>query len=338
MNRNRYKISVLSALCLVLVSCGGTDRNSGDASVFGGNIVETGTLEAIRTTSFTLPRMQYSFGTLRIVKMVEHGAVVHPGDSLIQLDLSGVNQYIMDRQTNLENAEAAVEMMMVNNDNKIKSLETSLRNERASFALKQIEVDATSFESERTRQIKQLEFEQAKINIAQFERRIELTRIMNENDMKIQRIRLEQIEKDIRNANLTKSEYSIITQVYGVFQVGPNYRSMTYPYQPLKVGDEVYQGQPLGNVPELEYMKVITFINENDFLKIHEGQKVAVRLDATPNIVFDGEITHIGKLCHLREYGTGSRQKVFDVEVNILKSDERLKPGMTVSCEFLAGS
>ena len=26
---------------------------------------------------------------------------------------------------------------------------------------------------------------------------------------------------------------------------------------------------------------------------------------------------------------------VFDVEVEILKPDERLKPGMTVSCEFL---
>jgi HlyD family secretion protein len=30
-----------------------------------------------------------------------------------------------------------------------------------------------------------------------------------------------------------------------------------------------------------------------------------------------------------------SRQKVFDVEVNVLKSDARLKPGMTVSCEFI---
>jgi len=46
-----------------------------------------------------------------------------------------------------------------------------------------------------------------------------------------------------------------------------------------------------------------------------------------------GEVTYIEKLCHLKN--PKSRQKVFEVEVKILKPDERLKPGMTVSCEFI---
>ena len=58
-----------------------------------------------------------------------------------------------------------------------------------------------------------------------------------------------------------------------------------------------------------------------------------VRLDALPKVAFDGKVTYIGKLCRQKE--RNSRQKVFDVEVEILKPDERLKPGMTVSCEFL---
>ncbi len=269
---------------------------------------------------------------MRIVGLIEHGSMVRAGDSLMQLDASGLNRAILDLEARLENEMAAMEKLIVSNDNRIIALESSIRNEQASFDLKQIQMAATVFESERTQRIRELEFEQAKINLAMNRRRLELARIMNESDMKIQNIKLQQIEKDIKNANSEKSEYTIRTQVSGVFQVGPNYRN--YPL-PLKMGDEVYQGQPLGNVPELEYMKVSTYINENDFLKIREGQKVAVRLDATPNIVFDGEITYIGKLCLPREYG--SRQKVFDVVVNILKPDERLKPGMTVSCEFLAG-
>jgi hypothetical protein len=78
---------------------------------------------------------------------------------------------------------------------------------------------------------------------------------------------------------------------------------------------------------------VTTFINENDFLKIYIGQDVCVSLDALPNVIFDGRVSSIGKLCYVKE--RGSRQKVFDVEVAILKSDQRLKPGMTVSCEYL---
>jgi hypothetical protein len=104
--------------------------------------------------------------------------------------------------------------------------------------------------------------------------------------------------------------------------------------QPLVLGDMMYCGYSMGNVPELKRMKVTTFINENDFLKLQVGQKVAVRLDATPTIKFDGEVAYIGKLCRLKEQN--SKQKGFDVEVRILEPDERLKPGMTVSCEFLA--
>jgi hypothetical protein len=80
-------------------------------------------------------------------------------------------------------------------------------------------------------------------------------------------------------------------------------------------------------------MKVNTTISENDFMKIAVGQKVTVRLDALPKVEFEGEIMYVGKLCRLKE--NKSKQKVFDVEVKILKSDERLKPGMTVSCEYL---
>jgi hypothetical protein len=90
----------------------------------------------------------------------------------------------------------------------------------------------------------------------------------------------------------------------------------------------------MGNVPELKWMKVVTFINENDFLKLQVGQSVIVRLDALPEIKFKGEVSYVGKLCRLRE--PNSKQKGFDVEVRLLESDERLKPGMTVSCEFLS--
>ena len=80
-------------------------------------------------------------------------------------------------------------------------------------------------------------------------------------------------------------------------------------------------------------MKVNTCISENDFLKIKLGQKVIVRLDALPKVTFEGKINYIGKLCHLKD--EKSHQKIFDVEVKLLKPDERLKPGMTVSCEYI---
>ena len=100
------------------------------------------------------------------------------------------------------------------------------------------------------------------------------------------------------------------------------------------MGDEINNGNVMASVPDLTWMTVETQINENDFLRIKEGDKVIVRLDALPEVPFEGYISHIGLFCYAKDYSK-PRQKSFDVEVRLLVSDERLKPGMTVSCEFL---
>ncbi len=192
-------------------------------------------------------------------------------------------------------------------------------------------MEASRFESERLRQIKQLEYEQAVINLEKEKRIYELNKTINSSELIIQEIRVEQIKKEIENAKKLIPLLTLRAPVSGVFQIATN--SQNSNRNIYKIGDNIYAGNSLAIVPELEFMKVNTQINETDFLKISLNQKVAVRLDAMPKIVFNGEVIYIGKLCRLKDQK--SRQKVFDVEVKILKSDERLKPGMTVSCEFL---
>lgn len=80
-------------------------------------------------------------------------------------------------------------------------------------------------------------------------------------------------------------------------------------------------------------MKAVTTVNETDFTKIHKGQKVRIRLDAMPDVSFEGKVSFISVLC--RQMDNNDFRKVFDVEVTLTESDQRLKPGMTVSCEFI---
>ena len=85
------------------------------------------------------------------------------------------------------------------------------------------------------------------------------------------------------------------------------------------------------------------------FARLHKGERIgeitnlskALRqrlveetLDALPEVPFEGYVSSIGLFCHPKD-PNNPRHKVFDVEVRLLVSDERLKPGMTVSCEYL---
>ena len=317
---------------LFFVSCGKfSHRNASDKDGSGGTtVIETGTLEAINNVLFILPRYSMYWWEMRIIGILENGAMVNEGDSIIQIDPSEVNRFVLERETNLETQIANFEKMQVEQSNQISDLESKIRNETAAFNLKKIELESSRFETERHRVIKQLEFKQAEIVLAKEIHKLELAKIVHTNDMKIQQIRVRQIEDDLSHFYKILPELTIRSTVAGVFQRGLNMRTR----QPLNEGDMAITSYSMGNVPELKWMKVNTFINENDFLKLQVGQKVNVRLDALPEIIFNGEIAYIGKLCRLKE--EKSKQKGFDLEVKMLEPDERLKPGMTVSCEFLS--
>jgi biotin carboxyl carrier protein len=316
--------------CLV-VACGSRESDEAKKAAERKNLVETGELAAINTRSFVLPRFGRYWYEMRVIGILEHGAIVNAGDSIILLDPTEVKRFIIERESTLETELANLEKLRVDQSNRVNELTSNIKNETSSFNLKKIELESSRFETERLRKIKELEFQQAQITLRKEEKRLDLNDIIQKNQLKIQEIKVHQIETEIRNAYTILPALTLRSPIAGVFQIARNWRTGTL----VKVGDNIYTGNNLANVPELAWMKVNTYINENDFLKIRTGQKVAVRLDALPTILFDGEISYIGKLCHLRDNNKKSRQKVFDVEVRMLKSDLRLKPGMTVSCEYL---
>ena len=330
MNKKNTLLTILITASL-FASCNkfvnwGADK---DNAAIGETIIESGTLEAINNKLFILPRSM-NWWEMRITGILEHGAKVDEGDLVIQMDPTEVNKLIIERETNLETQLANLEKMEVEQSNQIRDLESKIRNEMASFDLKKIELEASHFETERHRAIKQLEYKQAELTLAKEKRKLELAKIVIENDRKIQNIRIRQIQDDIESFTQILSTLTIRTTVAGVFQRGRNLRTAN---SLLNAGDMAIMGYSMGNVPELKWMRVNTFINENDFRKIKVGQKVIVRLDALPEMKFNGEVSYLGKLCRQKEQN--SRQKGFDAEVKMLDSDERLKPGMTVSCEFL---
>lgn len=315
---------------LLFVACKGDITNGSKVADKGQRtILETGELSAVRTKAFVLPRFG-RFGSFRIIGLAEHGKVIHEGDSVIQLDPTDVTKYIVERETALESQLASLEKMLVNQENRDSEAESTIKSELATYELRRLTYEAAQFESERTKKIRELEFRQATIQLNLAKRRLELNAIINENDLKIQQIRVNQIKKDIQNAYDIIPQLTIRSTIPGIFQIAHNRRS----WQLLQIGDEVHRGNTMASVPDLTWMKVKTQISENDFLRIHEGDKVLVRLDAMPEVAFEGEISYIGLFCHPKDW-SNPRHKVFDVEVQLLVSDERLKPGMTVSCEFI---
>jgi HlyD family secretion protein len=102
-----------------------------------------------------------------------------------------------------------------------------------------------------------------------------------------------------------------------------------------RIGDVVWENQPLLYLPDISSMIVKTLVREVDLHKITKGQKASVQVDAYPKLALTGEVTSIGALAS-DSTDMAKGEKYFQVIVAIRNNDSvNLRPGMTARVNLL---
>ena len=330
-----FKFRTSSILFLVLTSLSSScDKNTNEiftvmSGSFRQSIKQVGELEAVKASFIPMPSIDWQYGyQFKIIGLADHGKIVHKGDSILKLDPTSVYKFIIEREDMLENELADAKKQVVQSENNIQELNAQFKSEQAAYDLKKLEVDRSKFDSDVKKRIKELEFQQETIKLNKVKRNLDLKPKLDDYDRRIQRIKVAQRQNELNNAKEALKLFLLKSPLDGIFQVAVN--EWTDNPQMWKVGDTPYQGQILASIPDVTRMKVKTYINESDVKRVHQGMKVIVRLDALPSVPFNGSITEISKVCVARD-----KEKVFNIVVGIDESDLRLKPGMTVNCEYI---
>lgn len=100
-----------------------------------------------------------------------------------------------------------------------------------------------------------------------------------------------------------------------------------------RVGDQVWQNQPLMYLPDLSRMQVRALVREIDLHKVVRGNKAGVRVDAYPDLQLEGAVESIGIMAESRS-DSRSGEKYFQVVILIAGEEPRLRPGMTARAEI----
>ncbi|MCX6334299.1 MAG: efflux RND transporter periplasmic adaptor subunit, partial [Bacteroidia bacterium] len=319
---------LLTVMLILPVSC---KKQNSEYTILKGpfrqSVIETGELQAVNSSTLMMPRINSIYGyNFKIVGLAEHGKNVHKGDTVIRVDPSSVQKYIIEKRESLENEIASANKLNVLIINNMQDLRSQLRNEQASFNIKKLQKESSNFESEGIRRIIELEFKQSQIRLDKINRALALKPKLDSLDYRIQQIKVKQKENEVNAAQETLEKMIVCSPLDGIFVIEENRRTG----QQIKVGDEVYLSYPVATIPDIRTMKVNGYILENDISKIKPGLDVIVRLDALPSVPFHGRINNIGMVCIPQD-----EKKVFLTEVLVSETDLRLKPGMTVSCEYI---
>ena len=101
----------------------------------------------------------------------------------------------------------------------------------------------------------------------------------------------------------------------------------------VRIGDAVFAGQPVLDLPDLSEMLVETRVKEGEIHRVEPGQKAEVRLEAFPDETFAATVLRLGALTA----GDRGEARTFPLVLKLAKAEPRLRPGMSAQALVLAG-
>ena len=99
------------------------------------------------------------------------------------------------------------------------------------------------------------------------------------------------------------------------------------------IGQSVFPGRPIAQIPNLDNMQASLFVQANDAIDLAKGLAVDIRLDAFPNKVFSGEITDVSGFP--RSIERGNPVTYFEIVVKLLEQDKSMmQPGRKLTAKI----
>ena len=295
------------------------------------NVVETGEVQATKSINISSPAQSWRFGFLKITKIIDDGTEVSEGDTVIVFDPSEVQKAIIDANAQLEIARAELEKLKAEQDSKIQELEADLKVFEISHEISQIELELANYESDIKKKEIRLSLEQAKISLDKAGEEIENQKDIHVEEQHQAELKIKQLENNLEEANITLRNLNVISQGSGVAIISKNWSTG----KKCQVGDQVWSGMPLIDLPDLRELRAETEINEVDISKIKLEQEVEIKLDAFSDTVFTGRVIEIAALAKYKDEEKKSKVKIFPVKIRIEGTSKKLMPGITVSCKII---
>jgi HlyD family secretion protein len=293
---------------------------------FSDDVVTTGELMAKNSVDINAPSdlRRYRIYNVKIVDLVPEGTEVDSNEFIGSLEKSAVNQKIDDVDLEIEKFQSQYTQQKLDTALNLRASREAIRNLEYNLEQKKLQLEQSEYEPPATiRQIK-LELKKATRELEQKKENYIIEKHQAEAKM---------IEVGTNLKKQIKYKDGLINLQNQFIIMAPKSGMIVYHKEwggsKRKVGSTI---DPWNNVvatlPDLSVMLSKTYINEVDIRKVKVDQKVNISLDAFPKAKLEGIVTEVANVGEKR---ANSESKVFEVIVEVTRSDSVYRPGMTTS-------
>ncbi|MBK7993950.1 MAG: HlyD family efflux transporter periplasmic adaptor subunit [Blastocatellia bacterium] len=299
-------------------------------------LVEVGTLEkkVLLDGDLQAVRARTLFGKAsesKITYMPPEGTKVNIGDRLVEFDNTPVSNRILEIKQQIITSENQLVEIQSNHESGLRDLEAGLSQYWLAF--QQAKIDASvpiNLVPRRDYQERQLLLEKteteynshlAKIEKKKLEQQAELQAKNLEKEKLV--VELQKLENQLNDLNLKAPSDGIVIYADHIFEP-----------RKVQVGDVVFSGFPVINLPDLTELEILARVNEVDGPRLSIGQAAQVFLDSYPDIKINGKIKDISQTAAKAGTSRSDTTKIFKVVVSLEKTlTDIMKPGMSAQVE-----
>ena len=315
-------------------SAGPAESPPGTATVTRGTFVRTiratGTTEAVRSVSIVAPRLAGQPTNLVITRLVAAGSRVRTGDLLVEFDRQDQTRAALDRRAEYLDLEQQILKKKADQDAALAADQTALTVADHDVGRARLEVEKNQFLARIDAEKNDLALEQATARLAQIREAMALKARAAAADLRILEIRRDRAERAWRNAESNADVMVGRAPFDGLAILRTTYRGNQM--AAVQEGDEVYAGTPVVSVVDPGRMQVRARVNQVDGGAVRVGQPATIRLDAYPDLVFEGRVDQIGPLAMSSQLT--ARVRMFIAVVSINGSHAVLMPDLSAAVDI----
>lgn len=269
---------------------------------------------------------------LRIVWAAPPSSPVKAGEVVIKFDPSSAKQQLQEKEAALRQAQATL-------DQEIAQARITAEQDKLDLANARYQVEKARLEASKQEIVSAIQGDENKIDLG-----------LAEEDLKVKAAasHLHAASDDAKTSSLTRlrdhaeadvdltkerlSKMDLPAPSDGMIVYLPNFSQGWINAKPFKVGDQVWSGAPVAEIPDLTTLEMEGKIEETDRGRISVGNPSRLRIDALPELTLPGQLASLSPLTEQTwEWPPSSSFRGF---ATIQKPDPRLRPGMNGSLDI----
>lgn len=296
------------------------------AAVSSKAIRATGLVRAVKVSSIQVPQIAGQGGRMTLVRLVPNGTYVKEGDTLAEFDRTKQLDDALEAEAKYDDLGHQVRQKVASNRSEAEKRLSDLKQAEADLAKAEIQLKKGPILADIDKAKNEAKAESARARVASLRKIHEYRMKVEAAALRIIELQQERQKVALERAKSNAEKLVVKAPLAGMVALENIWRGGSMGH--AQEGDQLWNGQPMLKLFDPSEMEVHAQIGEPDGVALKAGTKARVRLDAYPEVEFEGRFESASPVA---SSALGSPIKNFAARFRLVGTDPRLLPDLSAA-------